>query len=185
MGTVICSCGQSSYTKVKGHLRSSCEIGWKSLVRKGCHFLFVWLFVLFLLSRVCGGCECVCVLRGGGGFCLGWCGLLLFKKPWVWQVQVYDQLYEIAFQCFHDCVFSFYIHTGTHHFWSSVRSIFWLFWLGLAHFLLHPPVSSNRAIRMEKTKKQKKKKKKDRLKMWKWPHLKSWRPIWTKFGLLI
>ena len=29
MGTFICSCGQRSYTKVKGHLRSSCKIGWK------------------------------------------------------------------------------------------------------------------------------------------------------------
>ena len=29
MGIFICSCGQRSYTKVKGHLRSSCKIGWK------------------------------------------------------------------------------------------------------------------------------------------------------------
>ena len=29
MGTFICSCCQRSYTKVKGHLRSSCKIGWK------------------------------------------------------------------------------------------------------------------------------------------------------------
>ena len=29
MGTVICSFGQRSYTKIKVHLRSSCKIGWK------------------------------------------------------------------------------------------------------------------------------------------------------------
>ena len=29
MGTFICSCGLRSYTKVKGHLRSSFKIGWK------------------------------------------------------------------------------------------------------------------------------------------------------------
>ena len=29
MGTFTCSCGQRSYTKVKGHLRSSCKITWK------------------------------------------------------------------------------------------------------------------------------------------------------------
>ena len=29
MWPFICWCGQRSYTKVKGHLRSSCEIGWK------------------------------------------------------------------------------------------------------------------------------------------------------------
>ena len=29
MGTFICSWGQMSYTKVKGHLRSSCKIDWK------------------------------------------------------------------------------------------------------------------------------------------------------------
>ena len=37
MGTFICSCSQRSYTKVKGHLRSSCRIGWKceyGLIRK-------------------------------------------------------------------------------------------------------------------------------------------------------
>ena len=28
METFLCSCGQRSYTKVKGHLRSSCKIGW-------------------------------------------------------------------------------------------------------------------------------------------------------------
>ena len=29
METSICSCSQRSCTKVKGHLRSSCKIGWK------------------------------------------------------------------------------------------------------------------------------------------------------------
>ena len=29
MWTFICSCSQRSCTKVKGHLRSSCKIGWK------------------------------------------------------------------------------------------------------------------------------------------------------------
>ena len=29
IGTVICSCGQRSYTKVKDHLRSRFKIGWK------------------------------------------------------------------------------------------------------------------------------------------------------------
>ena len=29
MGTLICWWGQSSYIKVKGHLRSSCKVGWK------------------------------------------------------------------------------------------------------------------------------------------------------------
>ena len=51
--------------------------------------------------------------------------ILLFKKPWVWQVQVYDQLYDaFAFQYLHDCVFSFYIHTGAHHFWEFCEVCF-------------------------------------------------------------
>ena len=36
VGTFTCSCGQRSYTKVKGHLRSSCKIGWK------CENGFIW-----------------------------------------------------------------------------------------------------------------------------------------------
>ena len=29
VGTFTCSCSQRSYAKVKGHLRSSCKMGWK------------------------------------------------------------------------------------------------------------------------------------------------------------
>ena len=36
MGTFIYSCSQSSYTKIKGHVRSSCKIGWK------CENGFIW-----------------------------------------------------------------------------------------------------------------------------------------------
>ena len=40
-----------------------------------------------------GVCVCVCILRGGEGFCLGWCGLLLlFKNPGYDKFKVYDQL---------------------------------------------------------------------------------------------
>ena len=36
MGTHICGWGQRSHTKVKGHMRSSCKIGWK------CQFGLIW-----------------------------------------------------------------------------------------------------------------------------------------------
>ena len=58
MGTFICSCGQRSYTKVKGHLRSSCKIGlkcengliWKVEVRFEPNLVYWYNMGIFICS---------------------------------------------------------------------------------------------------------------------------------------
>ena len=62
MGTFICLWGQRSYTKVKGHLRSSCKMGWKcenGLLWK----VEVWFEPNLLYWCNMGTCICSCSQR--------------------------------------------------------------------------------------------------------------------------
>ena len=111
-----------------------------SLIRKGCHFLFVCLIVLFLLSHVCGECECVCVLRGGGGedFCLDGVGCFCcLKNPGYDKFKfMISSMTHLHFNAFMTVFCHFIFILGLTTFGGSVRSVFCLFLLGLVGSLL-------------------------------------------------
>ena len=72
MGTLICWWGQRSHIKVKGHLRSSCKIGWKymfmwsKVINQGqrCHQRSSWFVVPLYVHVVKGHIPRSNVIRG-------------------------------------------------------------------------------------------------------------------------
>ena len=76
---------------------------------------------------MCSGCECVCVLRGGGGFLIGvvWVAFVVLKNPGYDKSKfMISYMMHLHFNAFMTVFSHFIFILGLTTFGSSVRSVF-------------------------------------------------------------